>query len=87
MEDEGLLASKPSILPMDPNSKLSSEQGELLADPTHYRQLIGRLLYLTISMPDICFAVHKLSQFVAKPRAPHLQAAQLLLRYIKGSPA
>lgn len=72
---------------MDPNSKLCFEKGELLSDSTHYRQLIGRLLYLTISRPDICFVVHKLSQFVVKPRVPHLQAVHMLLRYIKGSSA
>lgn len=87
IEDTGLLASKPTSLPMDSSCKLDSITGTLLEDPSSYRQLVGRLLYLTISRPDITFAVHKLSQFIAKPRITHLNAAHSLLRYLKGCPA
>ncbi|WP_338140430.1 Ty1/Copia family ribonuclease HI [Candidatus Phytoplasma australasiaticum] len=86
LEDTDFLASKPSRLPMDPNIKLCADEGSLLKDPTSYRRLIGRLLYLTVSRPDITFAVHRLSQFVARPRQPHLNAVHTLLRYLKGSP-
>ena len=72
LEDTGFLGSKPASLPMDPYVKLSNEDGELLSDIYQYRRLIGRLLYLTISRPDIAFAVNKLSQFVSKARVPHL---------------
>lgn len=87
LEDTDFLASKPAPLPIDPHIKLSSSEGVLLDDTTEYRRLIGRLLYLTISRPDITFAVHKLSQFVASPRKPHLAAVHTLLRYIKGCSA
>ncbi|XP_022899321.1 uncharacterized protein LOC111412620 [Olea europaea var. sylvestris] len=86
LEDTGFLASKPAALPMDPKLKLSSYEGDLIVDASMYRKLTGRLLYLTISRPDITFAVHKLSQFVSQPRQPHLDAAHHLLQYIKASP-
>ena len=87
LEDSGLLASKPVNFPMEPNVKFSKDSGQLLTDPTAYRRLVGRLLYLTITRPDICFAVQVLSQFMDTPRVPHLHAAHRVLRYIKSSPA
>lgn len=70
---------------MDQNLKLTKYEGKELKDPGIYRGLIGRMLYLTIIRPDITFAVHKLSQFMAKPRMPHLQAKSRILQYIKGT--
>lgn len=84
LEDMGMLASKAAKLPMDPNLQLRLSDGPFLADPSLYRRLIGRLLYLNVSRPDITFAVHKLSQFVARPCQAHLTAAYTVLRYLKG---
>ncbi|XP_024028552.1 uncharacterized protein LOC112093746 [Morus notabilis] len=86
LEDSGFLACKPATVPMDAKVLLGADEGVLLSDASQYRRLIGRLLYLTITRPDITFAVHKLSQFLVKPRVPHLQAVHHLLRYIKASP-
>ncbi|XP_061366238.1 uncharacterized mitochondrial protein AtMg00810-like [Gastrolobium bilobum] len=86
LEDTGFLACKPASVPMDPRLQLNAKDGELLTDPSQFRRLIGRLLYLTLSRPDITFAVHKLSQFMSQPRTTHLQAAHHLLRYLKGRP-
>ena len=71
---------------MEPNLKLSKEESELVDDPLLYRRLIGKLLYLTITRPDLAFAVNRLSQFMATPRQPHLLAAHRILQYIKGTP-
>ncbi|CAA7041487.1 unnamed protein product [Microthlaspi erraticum] len=65
LSDAGLLGCKPSSVPMDPTVKLTKASGTALLDPTPYRTLVGRLLYLTITRPDITFAVHCLSQFHA----------------------
>lgn len=85
LEDVGLLGCKPSYIPMDPTLHLNTEIGTLLPNPTTYRELIGRLLYLTITRPDITFDVHQLSQFLSAPSDIHLQAAHKVLRYIKNN--
>jgi len=86
LEDCGMLACKPSVIPMLPNLHLHNNFGTPIADPAIYRRLIGRLLYLTISRPDICYIVHKLSQFVSKPYTEHMADVNLLLRYLKHTP-
>jgi len=86
IEDSGLLAAKPSKFPMETNLKLSRSSGVLLADPTSYRRLVGRLLYLTITRPDISYSIQLLSQFMDSPRQPHMDAATWVLRYLKSSP-
>ena len=86
LKDTGFLGSKPVRFPMEQNLRLSKHEGKLLADPGLYRRLIGRLLYLTLTWPDITYAVHRLSQFVSHPREPHLLAVHRILQDIKGSP-
>ncbi|XP_060962007.1 uncharacterized mitochondrial protein AtMg00810-like [Cannabis sativa] len=85
LEDTGYVGCKPAKTAMDPRTKLDDQQGDLLTNPSAYRQIIGKLLYLTLSRPDITFAVNCLSQFMSNPRSPHLQALNHLLRYLKGN--
>jgi hypothetical protein len=56
---------------MDPNVKLLLGQGEPLNDPGQYRRLVGKLNYLTVTRPDITFAVSVVSQFLNAPCDDH----------------
>ncbi|KAG7554761.1 Retrotransposon gag domain [Arabidopsis suecica] len=86
LNDAGLLGCKPRSVPMDPKIHLSEETGVPLTDSKQYREIIGRLLYLTITRPDITFAVHRLSRFLSCATDLHLQAAFNILKYLKGNP-
>ncbi|GAU44048.1 hypothetical protein TSUD_300180 [Trifolium subterraneum] len=57
IEDIGLLGAKPCSTPMQPQLQLHKSSGEAISDPTTYRRLIGRLLYLTHSRPEIAYVV------------------------------
>ena len=78
-----MLACKPTSIPMDQSAKFNSSVGDAVPDASLYRRLIGRLLYLTLTRPDICYSVHKLRQFMSSPKVPHLQAAYRILKYLK----
>ena len=56
-----------------------------LVDVTQYRQIIGSLMYLTNTRPNICFVVNTSSQYLVKPRWVHLVAAKHVMRYLKGT--
>ncbi|XP_057756357.1 secreted RxLR effector protein 161-like [Arachis stenosperma] len=86
-EEYGMLEAKPASVSMLYNKKLFMESGTRLLDPLQYRRLLGRLLYLINTHPDIAFAVGKLSQFLDCATDDHYKAALHVLRYIKKSPS
>ena len=86
LSDTGLLASKPSNVPMDQSVKLSSGVGDTVPNPSMYKRLIEKLLYLTLTRPNISYSIHKLSQFMSAPTMPHLQVAYKILKYLKKTP-
>ncbi|PNY03100.1 retrovirus-related Pol polyprotein from transposon TNT 1-94 [Trifolium pratense] len=86
IQDAGLLGAKPCSTPMQPQLQLHKSSGQAISEPTSYRRLIGRLLYLTHSRPEIAYAVSKLSQFLDKPTNEHMLAGLHVLRYVKNSP-
>jgi hypothetical protein len=71
--------------PMETKLKLLVDTSSELIDATLYTQIIGSLMYLTNTRPDIFFVVKTLSQFLVEPRHVHLVAAKHVMRYLKGT--
>nr|KYP34889.1 hypothetical protein KK1_044100 [Cajanus cajan] len=74
---------RPIDSPMDPNQKLMTDQGEPFREPERYRRLVWKLIYLTITRPDLSFAVGVVSQFMQAPHIDHWNVVLRILRYIK----
>lgn len=84
--EAGLENAKPLSLPLNSAVKLFVDDGELLDDPSLYCKFVGKLLYLTVSQPDISLVVQHLSQYLQAPRIPHLTVVLRVLRYLKATP-
>ncbi|GJZ84154.1 ribonuclease H-like domain-containing protein, partial [Tanacetum coccineum] len=89
LSEYDLLACKPSATPLEQNLAISNEPTEIdkvLDNITEYQRLIGKLIYLTHTRPDISYSVHCLSQFMHKPLRSHIKIALKVLRYLKSNP-
>ena len=66
--------------------KFLDTDSHIRADANHYQRLLGKLIYLTVTRPDITYAVSVLSQFMHEPRMVHWGGALRVLAYIKCAP-
>ena len=80
-----LLDSKPTPTPGSVTKPISKFDGIPLDDPSEYRRLIGSLQYVTMTRPDISFAVNRACQFMQQPTSTHLLAVKRILRYLAGT--
>ena len=81
----GLTDSKTVDTPVELNAHLTPSGGKPLSNPSLYRRLVGSLVYLTVTRPDISYAVHQVSQYLSAPRSTHYAAVLRILRYLKGT--
>ncbi|KAG7559383.1 Integrase catalytic core [Arabidopsis thaliana x Arabidopsis arenosa] len=85
----GKLGAKPAKTPLEDDYK-ANRKGELdnkpFEDVTQYQRLVGKLIYLTITRPDICFAVNVVSQHMQAPTLHHWNMVTRILKYLKGAP-
>ncbi|GJT85167.1 ribonuclease H-like domain-containing protein [Tanacetum coccineum] len=89
LHEYGLLACKPVATPMPENGILShkeTENDKLLKNITSYQKIVGKLIYLCNTRPDIAYYVHCLSQHMHSPIQSHFEAALRVLRYLKSAP-
>ncbi|XP_024978988.1 uncharacterized protein LOC112516198 [Cynara cardunculus var. scolymus] len=86
LKDSGQHGCRPNPSPMEQNLHLDEAIDSPPVDVAQYRRLIGRLLYLQVTCPDIAFAVNMLSQFLANPCKRHMDSAIRVLRYLKSTP-
>ena len=77
--------SKPVSTPLVVNEKLTKNDNGSKADALIYRSLIGSLLYLSATRPDVMYPASLLSRFMHSPSQFHLSAAKRVLRYIRGT--
>jgi hypothetical protein len=79
------LGCKPIDTPIESNIKLGPNDGEALTDISQFQRLVGKLIYLAVTRPDITFPINVVSQFMHAPRTTHMDAVVQILRYLKGS--
>ena len=84
LQEVKMMDCKPTRTPLDSKLKLDLT-GEPLSDISYYQRLVGKLIYLTITRPDITYAVSLVSQFMHAPTEAHLNVVKRILRYLKGS--
>ena len=71
---------------MSSSTKLNVDSSGVVVSPTLYRSIIGSLLYLIVSRPDIAFSVGVCARYQAAPKESHLTAVKQIIRYINGTP-
>ena len=86
IEEAGLLAAKPVAFPVEQNHRLPLDKGPDFLNVGAYRRLVGQLVYLSVTRPDLAYSVHTLAQFMKKPKLAHWEAALRVVRYLKGNP-
>ncbi|XP_051229214.1 uncharacterized mitochondrial protein AtMg00810-like [Lolium perenne] len=85
LERAGMLNCNPVPTPVDTKAKLSASDGSLASDAPFYRSIIGALQYLTLTRPELQYAVQQVCLHMHAPRDAHWVAAKRILRYVCGT--
>jgi Reverse transcriptase (RNA-dependent DNA polymerase) len=81
----GMLDCKPADTPMAQNMKFSNDHNQVPANKEQYQRLVGKLIYLSHTRPDIAYVVGVVSQFMHDPKEEHMDAVMRVIRYLKGT--
>ncbi|GJU09425.1 putative ribonuclease H-like domain-containing protein [Tanacetum coccineum] len=82
----GFTDVKTASTPMETQKPLLKDEDGEEVDVHLYRSMIGSLMYLTSSRPDIMFAVYACARYQVNPKVSHLHAVKRIFRYLKGQP-
>ncbi|KAK6142511.1 hypothetical protein DH2020_022859 [Rehmannia glutinosa] len=83
MKKFGMEEKSSMKIPMNTSVKMDMDADGKVRDPTLYRTIVGSLVYLTITRPDIAYAVHIVSRFTSNPSHEHWKALTKVLKYLK----
>lgn len=81
----GMANCKSTITPVDTKPKLSTSDGQLVSDASHYRSIVGALQYLTLMRPDVAYAVNQACLHMHAPRDAHWNLVKRILWYLRGT--
>ena len=86
LADVGYLGGHPVDFPIEQNNQLAKSTALAMLNPQKYRRLVGRLIYLSATLPDLAYAIYTLSQFMQSLTREHWDAGLRVVKYLKGSP-
>jgi hypothetical protein len=85
IDDSGLTDCNPTQTPLPAGFTICKDTKTKPIDPTIFKSIINKLIFLTNTKPDITFAVNLLSRYSSTPQAAHLQGVKQILRYVQGT--
>lgn len=86
LHEAGMSAYQPIDTPMEEGLKLCIETSQVLVDKERHQRLVGRLMYLSYTRPDLSYALSIVSHFMHNPGVQHMNAVMRILRYLKSAP-
>ena len=89
LKEAGDLGGRAAKTPLEEGYKVMREgeyENKAYGDVKHYRRMVGKLIYLTITRPDVCFAVNQVSQHMQAPKMHHWNMVERILRYLREAP-
>ena len=86
LAETGMLDCKPIDTPIEMNHKLAIYPDQVPTNKSRYQRLVGRLIYLSHTRPDLAYAVSVVSQFMHNPSEEHMDAVMRILKYLKSAP-
>ena len=86
LTETGMLDCTPIDTPIEQNHRLAEYSDQEPTEKPRYQRLVGRLIYLSHTRPDVAYAVSVVSQFMHNPSEDHMDAVIRILRYLKSAP-